>query len=270
MKVPFSVKVRALSVLVLLAAATALSGCASNAPQLTATVFEQARVEMESLRSTATVVRARMKTTLEYAAARVAQAEDAGEFLQFSLISLGTEPGFITTQVSQIDSRSTPTAPASSPASTTEPRQAEIGGVTPIALSRAAGTANRTRPAVTSPPQARAAGPRLENIVMASGVNQYDCAIDVNPVFTPASTEIYVVAEARNIPAGAKISSRWHRQGIEVAYFSFDVENQIDGNCIWFFIDQTDTAFFAGAWSVELRVDDVPLGSPVAFQVRAN
>ena len=266
MKAPFSVKVGLVSVMALLAAATALSGCASNAPQLTATAFEQARAEMESLRSTATVVRARMKTTLEYAAARVAQAEDAGEFLQFSLISLGTEPGFIATNVSQIDSRPTPIAPASS----TVARQAEISVVTPMALSPAARTAIATRPAASGPPQASAAGPRLENIVMASGVNQYDCAIDVNPVFTPASTEIYVVAEARNIAAGAEISSRWHRRGIEVAYFSFDAENRIDGNCIWFFIDQTDTAFVAGAWSVELRVDDVPLGSPIAFQVRDN
>ena len=267
MKAPFSVKTRVAGVMALLAAATALSGCASNAPQLTATMaFEQARAEVESLRSTATVVRARMKTTLEYAAARVAQAEDAGEFLQFSLIGLGTEPGFIATQVSRIESAPTQ-APLASPTAT---RQAEISVVTPIAVSTAARTANATRPTVTGPPQATATGPRLVNIVMASGVNQYDCAIDVNPVFTPASTEIYVVAEAHNIPAGAKISSRWHRRGIEVAYFSFDAENRIDGNCIWFFIDQTDTAFVAGAWSVELRVDDVPLGSPIAFQVRDN
>ena len=267
MKTLYSLKIRLTSALALLPLTIALAACASNSPQLTATVlYERARAEVESLRSTATVARARMETTLEYAAARVAQAEDAGEFLQFSLIGLGTDTSFIATNVSQIEIAPTRIA-LTTPTAT---RQAEISEVGPIALATLSPTASATRSAGASPPLATAAGPRLDNIVMASGVNRNDCAIDVNPVFTPASTEIYVVAEAYNIPAGAKISSRWHRRGIEVAYFSFDVENRIDGNCIWFFIDQTDTAFVAGAWSVELRVDNIPLGPPIAFQVQAN
>lgn len=261
-----SIHTRLAGVAALLALATALSACASSAPQLTATVvYERAKAEVENLRSTATVARARMKTTLEYAAARVAQAEDAGEFLQFSLIGLGTEASFVATSASQIESAPTQIL-LTSP---TARLGAEISAVTPNALATRAPAASATIPA-TSPPQVTASGPRLDNIVMASGVDRNDCAIDVNPVFTPASTEIYVVAEAHEIPAGSKISSRWHRRGIEVAYFSFDAEDSIDGNCIWFFIDQTDTAFVAGAWSVELRVDNVPLGSPVAFQVHAN
>ncbi len=260
-------KNRMTSAFVLLFLSIALSACASGSPQSTATaVYERAKAEAESLRSTATVVRARMETTLEYAAARVAQAEDAGEFLQFSLISLGTDTGFIATDVSRIATAPTRIA-LSSPTAT---RQASVRGVTSVSQATLAPTASATIPAAAGPPLATAPGPRLENIVMASGVNRNDCAADVNPVFTPASTEIYVVAEAYNVAAGAKISSRWHRRGIEVAYFSFDVENSIDGNCVWFFIDQTDTAFVAGAWSVELRVDDVPVGSPVAFQVLAN
>ena len=254
-------------VLALLAVALALSACASSAPQLTATViYERARADVESLRASATVARARMKTTLEYAAARMAQAEDAGEFLQFSLIGLGTEASYIGTQVSQIESAPTPIL-LSTP---TAERQADFSAVTPVSRVTQAPTPVGTRLLVTSPPQATATGARLDNIVMASGVNQSDCAVDVNPVFTPASSEIYVVAEAHNIASGSEISSRWHRRGVEVAYFSFEAENAIDDSCIWFFIDQTDTAFVAGAWSVELRVDNIPLSSPVAFQVRAN
>ena len=267
MKVRYSLTRRLTSALALLSLGLGLAGCASDAPQATATVlYERAKAEVESLRSTATVARARMKTTLEYAAARIAQAEDAGEFLQFSLIGLGTDTGFIATNVSQIESAPTRIALATA----TAPRRAEVRTARPITLATLAPTASATRPAIASSPQATVSGPRLENIVMASGVNRNDCAIDVNPAFTPASSEIYVVAEAFNVPAGAKISSRWHRQGIEVAYFSFDVENRIDGNCIWFYIDQTDTAFVAGAWSVELRVDNVRVASPVAFQVQAN
>ena len=207
-----------------------------------------------------------MNTTLEYAAGRVAQAEDAGEFLQFSLIGLGTEAGFIQTEVSRIEFAPTRIALATPTAS----RRAEISTVRPVAAATIAPTASVTAPTADSPPLATASGPRFDNIVMASGVDRNDCAIDVNPVFTPASTEIYVVAEAYNIPAGAEISSRWHRRGIEVAYFSFEAEDRIDDACIWFFIDQTDTAFVAGAWSVELRVDNVPISSPVAFQVQTN
>lgn len=267
MKAVYSLTIRLTSALAMLSLAIALSACASSSPELTATVnYEQAKAEVESLRSTATVVRARMKTTLEYAAARVAQAEDAGQFLQFSLIGLGTDTSFIATSVSQIETAPTKIA-IGAPTAT---RQAEISQARPIALATLSPTASATRPAVASPPLATVSGPRLDNVVMASGVNRNHCAIDVNPVFTPASTEIYVVAEAYDIPAGAKISSRWHRRGVEVAYFSFDVENRIDGNCIWFFIDQTDTAFVAGAWSVELRVDNTALGSPVAFQIQSN
>ncbi|MYD10068.1 MAG: hypothetical protein F4X02_08490 [Chloroflexi bacterium] len=251
----------------LLALAPALAACGSSSPHLTATAhFEMAKADVERLRATATVVRARMNTTLEYAAARVAQAEDAGEFLQFSLIGLGTDTSFIQTEVSRIELAPTRIALATATAT----RQADIIQVRPIATATLATTASATPSSAASPPQATATGPRFENVVMASGVDRNDCAIDVNPVFTPASTEIYVVAEAYNIPAGAEISSRWHRRGIEVAYFSFEAENSIDGACIWFFIDQTDTAFVAGAWSVELRVDNVALGTPVAFQVQAN
>ena len=187
MKAEYSLKFRLTSALALISLATALTACASSSPEQTATVhYERAKAEVESLRSTATVVRARMKTTLEYAAARVAQAEDAGEFLQFSLIGLGTDTSFIATNVSQIETAPTKIAIAAPTAT----RQAEISQVRPIALATLAPTASATPLAVASPPQAPASGPRLDNIVMASGVNRNDCAIDVNPVFTPASTEI--------------------------------------------------------------------------------
>ena len=178
MTAAYPIQTRLASVLALLAVAMALAACASSAPQLTATaVYERARAEIESLRSTATVVRARMNTTLEYAQARVEQAEGAGEFLQFSLIGLGTEASFIVTTVSQIEGPPAPevgTAPTAS-------RQAAIHAITPVALSTVSPTAGATRLATTGPPQATATGARLDNIVMASGVDQYDCAIDVKP-----------------------------------------------------------------------------------------
>ena len=245
--------------LVVSAAVLALPACRSSAPELTATsAYERASVGIERLRGTATVVRARMKTTLEYAVTRVAQAQEAGEFLRHSLINLGFDSDTIATSVGQMKQsafENSPTAVvravdnAITPA--TPPTAAPLGGASPaVAVATAS-----------------AQGPRLTNIVMASGVRGDDCAADVNPRFTLESSEIYVVAEAYDIPAGATIASSWQRRGAEVASFSFQPEYAINGNCIWFFIDQTDTDFVVGAWSVEITVNGQPAASPVAFQI---
>ena len=116
---------------------------------MTATaVYSQARANIESLRATATVVRARMKTTLEYAGTRVAQAEDAGGLLRFSLISLGTDANFVETNVSLIGSL---------PTVNTEPAPAETGAqpvglISPMARPTDGPIAAATAPAANPPP----------------------------------------------------------------------------------------------------------------------
>ena len=253
----------AIALLIAALMAMPLAGCGSSAPQLTATAgYAQAYANIESLRASATVVRARMKTTLEHAGTRVGNAEDAAGLLRFSLINLGTDADFVATGISQIERR--PPEPAT-PSRSERPRPAS-GAITPLARPATLPAVVTLPPAATLPP-ADEGQPRLEGIQMASGVDDDDCAIDLDPVFTPRSDAIYVVAQAYNIAASARISSRWYRAGTEVAYFSFLAENAIDGSCIWFFIDQTDTAFFPGAWSVEILVDDARVGGPVAFQV---
>ena len=259
---PYLIAVTALAIL----AASALAGCDSGAPEMTATAYSQARSEIENLRATATVVRARMKTTLEYAGTRIGQAEEAGGLLQHSLSSLGTDTNYVETSVSLIESGPTLIPPPTP----IDARAPAAGAITPISRPTDIPVAAATSTATNPQPALDDNRPRLKNIVMASGVNDFDCAIDNNPRFTPQSEAIYIVAEAHNISAGASISSRWYRRGTEVAYFSFEAENDINGNCIWFFIDQTDTTFFPGAWSVEIRVDDGPLSTPIAFQIAEN
>ncbi len=244
-----------------------LAGCSSTAPQMTATaVYSQALSDIESLRSTATIVRARMKTTLEYAGTRVGQVEEAAGLLRFSLINLGTDTNFIETSIGQIEN-----LPTREPEPTPTPASGQsVGAITPIPPPTNIPIAALPSPDETSPVGAENNQPRLESIAMASGVNDYDCAIGLNPIFTPQSERIYVVAQAYNITAGDTISSRWHRRGIEVAYFSFQAENDINGSCIWFFIDQTDTRFIPDSWSVEIRVNDVPIATPIAFLIADN
>ena len=242
-----------------------ITSCRSTEPQQTATaVYDEAFASYEILRTTATVVRARIQTTLDYAGTRVGQAEAAGTFLASNLIGLGTEAAFIEESLKHVD-------PLAAPIPQTPAVDQARQFVTADALQPTlAPGIIVTPPAVTPAPTSIPSGPRLENITMASGVNEFDCAIDVNPRFTPASTEIYVVGRAYSIPAGATISSSWRRAGTEIVSFSFHKDHDINDNCIWFFIDQTDTPFTLGSWSVEISVDGVPLASPVAFQIVSN
>ena len=220
-------------------------------------------MDLDILRSTATVARARMQTTLDHAGTRVAQATEAGVFLRNSLIKLGTDSTVIAENLSLIRILSTVVPPTQSPGD-----QAGVDKQTapPTPVPRTI----VTPPAVTPPPTATGSGPRLEGVVMSSGVNNLDCAIDVNPRFTPDSLAIYVVARAFSVPAGATISSNWRRGGTEVARFSFENDYAINDSCIWFFIDQTDAPFRVGSWSVEILVDGASVTSPIAFQIVGN
>ncbi|MCY3834465.1 MAG: hypothetical protein OXG85_15745 [Chloroflexi bacterium] len=248
----------------LLCLAAILAACQSTDPQLTATaVYIEAQSEIESLSSTATVARARMQTTLDHAATRVERAEEAGRFLRSNLINLGTDTGFIDDSLRQLEAVSTQSPPTIGARANTAPAADRVSPtITPITIV--------TPPAATSAETSSVDGPRLENIVMASGVDSNDCAIDANPRFTPQSAAIYVVGRAFNIPAGASIRSIWRRSGLEVVRFSFNREYQINDSCIWFFIDQTDTPFTPGSWSVEILVEGAPVSSPLAFQIVNN
>ncbi|MCY4063329.1 MAG: hypothetical protein OXG53_13245 [Chloroflexi bacterium] len=256
---------RVVRCLIIAAAAAILTACRSDEPQQTATaVYQDSVVNIQALRATATVARARVQTTLDYAGTRVGQAESARAFLVSNLISLGTEAAHIEENLAQLEQIATPV-------SFNTPAEQASGATTAVAPpSKPRPGAIVTPPVVTPAPTATESGPRLENITMASGVNEFECARDVNPRFTPASAAIYVVGRAYRIPAGATISSAWRRAGEDVVSFSFHREHEINDNCIWFYIDQTDTPFTVGSWSVEISVDGVPLSSPVAFQIVAN
>ena len=228
-----------------------LTGCAASTAEQTATAEQSlAETAIARLRATSTVARARMQTTLDYASSRVTEAAEAQDFLRFSLISLGTESAWLSTAIGQVGD----------------------SNVQATAIPAASG-ANRERSAtpslavIVTPPTAPAPGPRLENMQMASGVDSRDCAIDSNPRFSPASHQIYVVAQAYQVPAGATISSIWRRQDSEVANFSFQPRKALNGECIWFFIDQSDAEFTVGAWSVEIAIDSSRAAPPLAFQI---
>lgn len=233
----------------------ALAACGASDVQLTAAAqHDLAAAQIVGLRSTATVARARMQTTQDFAVTRAAEVKEAERFLYSTLGALGTEDGFIKDNLTVAHGTAVLTPPPTAP----------------IAVGRAAAPQVR----FTDGPAVRAATaergfdnrPRLEDITLASGKDKQGCAVDPNPRFTPASAAIYVAARAYHIPTGATVSSSWRRRGTEVAAISFQTENRIHDRCIWLFIDQSDAAFSAGRWSVELLLDGQSL-AVVPFQI---
>lgn len=240
------------------------SACGSSSEQLTITAgYEAANTQISDIRGSATVSRARLQITLDHAGTRAVNVEQQGLLMRSTLVALGTDSAFIANNLPLPGSFPTFTPPPTSPVNL---------AITPAAVPAVTEELNADGTLVQVTVEATEASnqARLQNIVMASGVDNNDCAIDTNPVFTPNSTEIYVVATAYDIPTGATISSSWIGNGTEVALFSFEASNPINGSCIWFFIDQTDAEFIPGTWSVELQINNVSASPPLPFQIAEN
>jgi hypothetical protein len=238
-----------------------VSACGSSTEQLTIVANNEiASTQIADVRASATIVRARMQTTLDFAGTRAIEVEQQAQFLRSTLVALGTDSAFI--------NESLP-LPGDFPTFTPQPTS-PINIPTPPPVVSQERNAQGTPIQITPGSPEIITQPRLENIVLSSGVDDNDCAINVNPRFTPDSTEIYVVATAYDVPAGATISSIWQSNGQEVAQFSFQPDTNVNGSCIWFFIDQTDAEFVVGTWSVELRINDTPAAPPIPFQIVAG
>lgn len=243
--------------------ALCLSACGTSSNEQTLVAqHHTVSTEIAYTRQTASVVRARMQTTLDFAGTRVIDVEQLGQFLQSTLVALGTERAYISNNLPLPGSVSFPTF---TPLPTSPINiQANSQPTIPVDPNATEELNTQGEPISATPPAGQST---LSNIVLASGVDNNDCAIDSNPRFTTNSTEIYVVAIANNIPAGTEISSTWQRAGIEVALFSFAPEASLNNVCIWFFIDQTDTEFVAANWSVELKINGVSASPPIPFTI---
>jgi hypothetical protein len=251
-------------ILLLFIISLTISGCGDNGEQLTITAnYEVAITQIVDTRASATIANARLQTTLDHVSTRVIEVEQQGLFMRSTLVAIGTDSAFIANNLP---------IPGSFPTFTPAPTSPVNAEIAPIALPEATIALDEQGTPIQTTPDATEAGnqPRLQDIVIASGVNANDCARGRNPVITPNSTEIYVVATAYAIPVGTDISSTWFSNGTEVARFSFTAQAPINGSCIWFFIDQSDTEFIVGSWSVELKINDQPTASPLPFQIIDN
>ena len=236
-----------LSALALLVAA---GGNNNNGVELTLVAQNATlRTEIAILRETATVAADRRQIPLEQVGTELSQVQGQNQQLQSTLIARGFDPTTIAniTPLPQTPSLATPLpSPTGVPGTPLPPTTLE----TP------------TVPAATIP--------SLANIVTASGVGDNDCALSTRSEFSPNDTAIYVVATASNIAPGMTLRSRWLRAGTEVAAFDFTPDFAIDNACVWFFIDQSDTPFTPGEWTVSLEINGSPAGNPATFMIMEN
>jgi hypothetical protein len=229
-----------------------LSACArQNEIELTlAAQNATLRSQMTGVFGTAAIESDRLLITLDYMGTRVAQVDQQNLNLQATLIARGTSPGAI----GPIDPNNVTLIPTSE-ASIAQP------GATPLPQADIVVT-----PGASVVVTSESTEPALSNIVLSSGVGNDDCATSSSTSFTSADAEIYVVANAYNIVPGTTIGSRWQIGGQEI-FHDFTPDFEINGNCIWFFIDQTDAPFVAGNWNVQLEINGSPVGSPLQFSI---
>jgi hypothetical protein len=251
---PISRLSRTLTLLFTAAAAVLLAACGPSEQEQVLEARNQAlSTQFTGLQASATVEADRLQVTLDFVATEVAR--------------VGTQRGRM---IATLQDRGVDTSQIPAPNLAGNPTPAATNPINPISNPTQALTA----PAVTnvqitpaSPTPDTSGQPRLDNIVTAVGVNpDTDCASGVQTQFASSAPQIYVVANAYNIPQGATLLSRWLRDGAQVAAFDFVPDSVVDGSCVWFYAEPVDFAFTPGAYSVALEVNGAVLAQ-AAFTI---
>lgn len=226
--------------------AAACSGGSSNT-ELTLVAQNLAlATQIADVRSTATVEADRLRVTAVYIETAVAQSQTQNQRLSATIQALGGNSALVA-----------PISASLTPAFGANPAGAEA------TVDAAMPAGDQTAAAATSTPRT----PALFNAVTARGVGANDCALASVTSFTTADTNIYIVATASNITPGTMLASRWYLEGSQVIAHDFTPDFAIDQNCVWFYIDSTETAFTPGNWTVQLEINGQPAGEPVAFTI---
>lgn len=237
---------------VVLALAILVAGCNPGGDIQLTLVSENVALntQIAEIRSTATYAADLLNQTAEYIGTAIVQGNNENQLLSITLAASGISASDVT-----------PGAPVPT-FSAANPNPQTTSGVTPVIQ----GTAPITQDSalVTTTP---AAAPSLYNVVTAAGVGSNDCALSSVSTFSSSTEQIYVVATAANIPPNTRLTSQWYMEGTPIVTHDFTPDFAIQQNCIWFYIDQTDTAFTPGNWSVQLNINDVPAAPPVAFTI---
>ncbi|MBE2183467.1 MAG: hypothetical protein IAE89_08590 [Anaerolineae bacterium] len=255
-----------------------MAGCNMFAPEASQQTLQAERdirgTSVALAAQTATPQSQRYAVTLESALTAVGRARIQTTSIAATMLALGTP--FIDTRFI------TPMPPESGDSSETQP---QIGGANDLGITvpiiqptivgqgGAQGNSDIVNPADFTPVPTATIDPTLPtlaNIVTASGVGANDCAVGSISDFPTASSGVYVVANAVNLPAGAQITAHFLREGVEQIYYEWSPSFDIPDGCIWFYMPAGDVSFSPGIWSVQFDLNGTPYGSPLPFTVSGS
>jgi len=261
-----------LRALLLGATAMVVSACAGIVgPTAQEMTLQSRNVELSTqisdLRQTATVETNRMMITVEHASTEVRSVGFQRDALRATLIARGTDAGFVDVTAPNSSDDLPDGIDSASLLPTPGPGSAAPPAVTPAGAGDDATLDQSQVAAGTATPAAEATGPRLTDPVLATGVNNNDCAANSQTSFPSSTQEIYIVATALDFPVGTTVTARWSQDGTVLGTYEIPFDFAIDGACIWAFIDQTDFAFTPGNWTVELLVNGSPGLGPIPFTI---
>ncbi|MEZ4669688.1 MAG: hypothetical protein R3E39_17425 [Anaerolineae bacterium] len=229
-------------------------GCSSINGEQETLAAENAMLSTQivEIRATATIVMDRLARTAEYIETAVARAENRRGELAATLQATGVDP----TRIAQVSPN-----PAIAALPTTNPQLGQ-----PVNGSAATPGFSST-PANITIPTPTPGQPTLYSIVTAEGVGNNDCALASVNTFSINAERIYVVATASNITAGTMLGAQWYQGDVLAASQDFTPDFDINDNCIWFYVDQTDFVFTAGNYGVQLTVSGAPSGPRTNFTI---
>lgn len=267
---------RVSQMIILLSSTFALSACQFFAPgmgeQTLVAQNESLNTEIAAVRQTATVDADRLMITLEHAQTQIRTVNEQTGQLSATLVAAGTPAtginlNAITPQFAPPNAAEPGAAgaapPPANPLQLTTPL-----APTPVPITPGLGAAGDpggggAAPNTTPNPNQ----PSVTNITVAPQVGPDDCAVNPTTSFTVNDSAIYVVATANNITPGTTISTDWLVNGALAINYDWTPDFEINGACIWFFIDQTEVEFTPGNWQVQFNINGTPQGQPATFSI---
>jgi len=258
-----------------------MSACTGFSAEQTAIANRDAvGTQVNLLALTNTVESARLQTTVDYAVTRVSVVATQSQLLKATLVGRGTPLVDLNNMQGTAMSQYLAVTPSptsdmalgnnmddmsddtqSLDADTIQPTAPVLTlnaprTPTPFGFNNSTNNTNSDIPDV-----APVSGVGIQNILLGDDVGADDCVYAPQRSFLTNSPAIYVSMIVNNAPARTTFSTAWFAPGGQQVEFSFSPDFEIDGSCIWFFIDSTDIEFAVGDWRTEIRVNGTTAGS---------
>jgi hypothetical protein len=229
--------------------------------------IEIAGTEIAAVRQTATANADRLAITLEYAQTAVGNVDQQSTRIAATLVA----GGMAIVDASAITAVA-PTEAFENSGGLVNSPVPEISA-TPFVSGEGSARGSITiqePPSPTPLATADSSRPRLASITLTEQVGADDCPIGSATSFSANAQDIYAAAVAYNLTPAHVVSSRWLLDGTEAAFYEWSPDFNIQEACIWFHLPASAVTFTPGNWSVELAIDGVSVGTPIAFTIASD